>query len=118
MQLPHYPDHRNLLLEDKSSLDALFQELQPRISELTFAGLYLFRTAHLYRASRLDDSVIILGKGYDGSPYALPPLSGDRVASARRLLASGWELYGADEQLASTLAGKSFEYSLVRVPAR
>jgi hypothetical protein len=124
MQLPHYPDHRNLLLEDKPSLDALFRELQPRMSELTFAGLYLFRTAHTYRMCRLDDSVIILGKGYDGSPYSLPPLSGNRVESARRLLASGWELYGDDEQLAATLAGSgtvtsvedrdSFDYVYLR----
>jgi hypothetical protein len=124
MQLPHYPDHRNLLLEDKPSLDALFRELQPRMSELTFAGLYLFRTAHTYRMCRLDDSVIILGKGYDGSPYSLPPLSGNRVESARRLLASGWELNGADEQLTATLAGSgtvtsvedrdSFDYVYLR----
>jgi hypothetical protein len=62
--------------------------------------------------SRLDESVIILGKGYDGSPYSLPPLGGDRVESARRLLYSGWELYGADEQLAATLAGSGTVMSL------
>ena len=103
MHIPHYPDHRDLRLEDKLIFDRLFQKLQPRISELTFAGLYLFRTAHSYRISRLDDSVVILGKGYDGSPYALPPLGGDLDESTRRLLAAGWELYGDDKQLSAAL---------------
>ena len=103
MELSRYPDHRELRLEDKTFFDALFQELQPRMSELTFAGLYLFRTAHSYRVSRLDDSVVVLGRGYDGSPYALPPLGGDRLNTARLLLAARWELYG-DEQLSVAMA--------------
>ena len=103
MELSRYPDHRELRLEDKPFFDALFQELQPRMSELTYAGLYLFRTAHSYRVSRLDDSVVVLGKGYDGSPYALPPLGGDRLNTARLLLAARWELYG-DEQLSVAMA--------------
>lgn len=107
MHIPHYPDHRDLRLEDKQIFDRLFQKLQPRISELTFAGLYLFRTAHSYRICQLDDSVVVLGKGYDGSPYALPPLGGDWAESARRLLATGWELYGNDEQLSTSLAPDS-----------
>ena len=107
MQIPNYPDHRDLRLEDKPFFDGLFHELQPRISELTFAGLYLFRTAHSYRISQLDYSVVVLGKGYDGSPYALPPLGGDQAGSARRLLAAGWELYGDDEQLSTALTPDS-----------
>ncbi len=103
--LPGYPERRELLLADKPLLDQLFREQQPRISELTFAGLYLFRMAHRYRVSRLGDAVVITGNGYDGAPYFLPPLGGDRREAARRLLTDGWELYGGDEEVA-LLAGE------------
>jgi len=105
MQLPRYPDHRDLLLDDKPYYDGLFRKLQPRISELTFSGLYLFRRAHSYRASLLDESIVIFGRGYDGTPYALPPLGGEMPGSAHRLLVDGWEIYGADEPLVASLAG-------------
>ncbi len=101
--LPLFPHRRELLPEDKLFFDELFRELQPRISELTFAGLYLFRDAHSYRVSSLAESVIISGAGYDGAPYLLPPLGGDRLESARILLAQGWEIYGADEPLTEAL---------------
>jgi uncharacterized protein len=101
--LPQFPHRRELLLEDKPFFDELLRELQPRISELTFAGLYLFRGAHSYRISYLTDSVIVSGTGYDGTPYLLPPLGGDRVGNARQLLADGWEIYGANDELAAAL---------------
>ena len=78
MEVPHYPDSRMLELADKPLLDGIFTELQPRISELTFACLYLFRTAHSYRLTMVGGSVVVLAKGYDGVPYFLPPLSGER----------------------------------------
>jgi hypothetical protein len=124
MQLPRYPDHRDLLLDDKPFFDGLFRILQPRISELTFSGLYLFRRAHSYRASLLGDTIVILGRGYDGTPYALPPLGGEMLGAAERLLADGWEIYGGDEPLAASLAGSkeimsredrdSFDYVYLR----
>ena len=104
MHHPRYPDYRNLHLEDKPFFDTLFQELQPRLSELTFAGLYLFRAAHSYQLSRLDDSVIVSGKGYDGSPYALSPLGGDEAGATQSLLTDGWDLYGGEELVSAATA--------------
>ena len=49
MAIPPYPASRPLALTDKPLLDELFALLQPRISEFTFANLYLFRAAHAYR---------------------------------------------------------------------
>jgi len=96
MEIPRYPQSRPILLEDKPLLDQLFRELQPRISELTFANLYLFRVVHDYRLTLVRDAVVALGRGWDGSSYFLLPFSGDSGAAARELVESGLTLYGAD----------------------
>uniref|UniRef100_A0A831UF05 DUF2156 domain-containing protein n=1 Tax=Geobacter metallireducens TaxID=28232 RepID=A0A831UF05_GEOME len=95
--IPRYPASRPLALGDKPRLDPLFAELQPRVSELTFANLYLFREAHDYRLTLVGDSPVVLGKGYGGGEYFLPPLGGDVTGALRTLLAGGMTLYGADE---------------------
>jgi len=95
-EIPPYPESRPLALEDKPLLDVLFAPLQPRISELTFASLYLFRHAHGYRLARIGSAVVVTGRGYDGSPYVLPPLGGEIAAATVRLLEEGLTLYGAD----------------------
>jgi uncharacterized protein len=97
VEIPRYPQARGILLEDKLLLDRLFLELQPRISELTFANLFLFRKVHDYRLTRAGDAVIALARGYDGSCYFLPPFSGDIAAAARELIEAGLTLYGADD---------------------
>lgn len=99
--VPFFPENRPLILEDKPLLDSLFASLQPRISEMTFAGLYLFRNAHGYRLTQLGDSLVVLGRGYDGAEYFMPPLSGGVSASLARLFAAGLQLYGADELFVS-----------------
>src|SRR5512135_119417 len=97
MDIPAYPDGRELELADKVLLDALFMRLQPRISEFTFADLFLFRKAHSYRLSMVGDSLVVLGKGYDGAEYFLPPLGGDVRNALAVVLEEGRLLYGADE---------------------
>lgn len=97
MEIPYYPESRPLLLEDKSLLDPLLWELQPRISELTFANLFLFRVVHDYRLARVGECLVVLGRGWDGSAYFLPPLCGDIGAVARTLVDRGLTLYGADQ---------------------
>ena len=100
--IPHYPQCRPLLLADKERFDALFNQIQPRISELTFAGLYLFRHAHAYRLTMVGDALTILGHSYDGGPYFFPPLGGDIPAALDRLFADNFPLYGADDHFIST----------------
>lgn len=101
MEIPAYPQARQLDFGDKALLDQVFQTLQPRVSELTFAGLYLFRKAHDYRLAMLGDALVVLGKGYDGRRYFLPPLAGDVSSALEVLFADGLELYGADEDFAA-----------------
>lgn len=97
MELPSYPEAKGITLADKPLLDRLFLELQPRISELTFANLFLFRKVHDYRLTLVGDAVVVLGLGYDGSSYFLPPLCGDVADALQRLFAGGLALYGADD---------------------
>jgi len=101
MEIPAWPASRPLDISDKPRFDGLFEELQPRVSELTFAGLYLFRTAHDYCLSLIGDSVAVLGKGYDGRRYCLTPLGGDACAACDVLLGAGLELYGVEEAFES-----------------
>jgi hypothetical protein len=96
MEIPRYPDSRPLDLEDKQLLDDLFSRLQPRISEFTFANLYLFRLAHVYRLTMVDEALVILGRGYGGEPYFLLPTADGCEGPLFRLLSDGLTLYGAD----------------------
>jgi hypothetical protein len=97
MDIPHYPASRVLDLADKPLFDALFARLQPRISEFTFANLYLFRKAHAYRLTAIGEALVILGRGYDDAAYFLPPLGDGIRAALDMLLDSGMIMYGADE---------------------
>jgi hypothetical protein len=97
MDFPRFPESRSMELNDRVVLDPIFARLQPRISEFTFANLYLFRTAHAYRISAVGDSLVVLGKGYGGEEYFLPPLDGDVAKAAELLLGEERVLYGADE---------------------
>jgi hypothetical protein len=97
MEIPHYPDSRPLVLDDKPLLDGIFAGLQPRISEFSFANLYLFRLAHAYSVTMVGNALVLLGRGYGGEPYFLPPLTGNIEGALLRLFAEGATLYGADE---------------------
>ena len=102
VEIPLYPQCRPLILADKERFDLLFQQLQPRISELTFAGLYLFRHAHAYRLTMVNDALVILGRSYGAAPFFFPPLSGDIPAALDRLFADQLPLYGADAPFVSS----------------
>jgi uncharacterized protein len=106
MAIPPYPASRPLALTDKPLLDELFALLQPRVSEFTFANLYLFRAAHAYRLSMSGTALLILGRGYDGVPYALPPVGGDIQAATTTLLQDGLTIYGADDPFVAGLQSK------------
>jgi hypothetical protein len=97
MEIPPYPASRPLAMSDKQLLDRLCTDIQPRVSELTFAGLYLFRKAHEYRLATVADAIIVMGKGYDGSEYFMPPFGGDIEKALKVMFADGRSLYGADD---------------------
>jgi len=96
MEIPDYPEERPIDLGDKGYLDALFNRLQPRVSEFTFANLYLFRIVHQYRLTKVGDSLVILARGYGGDRYFLLPPAEGVEKTLSRLLGDGLTLYGAD----------------------
>ena len=100
MMIPNHPSSKPLDISDKPELDRLFAELQPQVSELTFANLYLFRKAHDYQLGRIGGSLIVTGCGYDGNRYCLPPLGGDMKEALTALSNDKMTIYGADESLA------------------
>ena len=124
MEIPAWPAFRPFDISDKPLFDSIFEQLQPRVSELTFAGLYLFRTAHDYSLSLIGDSVVVLGKGYTCKCYCLSPLGGDVSGACDLLLDAGLELFGVDDVFASRFLKnvesdivedrKSFDYLYLR----
>lgn len=108
--IPIYPATRPIELSDRGMLLKHFQTLQPVISELSFANLYLFRHIHHYDLACINNSLTVFGSGYDGQSYFLPPLSGNREETICRLLNEGNTLYGADEQfVADHFAGTAYK---------
>lgn len=104
--IPEYPDTRPIEISDKSLLQGYFKALQPTISELSFANLFLFRHLHRYSLTMVANGLTIFGSGYDGQEYFLPPLCGDAGEVTRSLLVAGKTLYGADERfIAEWLSG-------------
>jgi hypothetical protein len=130
-----YPDLTELELADRPLLDPLLRALPDGVSELTFAGLYCFRTAHHYRIGRVADGTIVLAGSDQGNcffvcPFALPrPELLDELfrrctcmklvtaAQAERLRADGFEVtedrdnfdYLYLREHLATLAGRSLQ---------
>jgi len=102
MNIPAYPSSRQIELGDKARLDSIFQQMQPRVSEFSFANLYLFRNAHHYRLTLVGDSLVVLGTGYSGEYYFLQPLDGDIEYALNFLVSEGHVLYGVDGEFVAT----------------
>jgi len=67
-----FPEFSSLSLEQRPELHPRFQRLPDGMSELTFAGLYLFREAHRYQVSHAGGDVFILA-GADPEPFFILP---------------------------------------------
>lgn len=85
-RIPEFPTFCEVTLDLASDLAPFLRSLDPDVSEFTFTNLFLFRAAHAYRVSRRGGLLLVTARGYDGRPYAFPPLgSGDVSESALRL---------------------------------
>jgi hypothetical protein len=74
MAVAEYPDLSEVALEQRGALHPRFRGLAEGMSELTFAGIYLFRRVHRYRLARLQgDHLVIVGE--DTEPFFMLPFS-------------------------------------------
>ncbi len=67
-----YPDSSSLRLNQRPLVHPRFQRLPEGMSELTFAGLYLFRETHQYRVSRVGREVLVI-TGTNAQPFFILP---------------------------------------------
>ena len=68
-----YPEFSEIFMDTRPFLHPKFQSLAERISEFTFANIYLFRETHNYRISQLDNELfVIIGKDGEESFFTLP----------------------------------------------
>lgn len=73
--VPELPELSELSPAHKPLLDALFSDLQPQASELTFTNLFIWRHAYGARVTRLGDVVCVLSCRSDPEDsFLLPPL--------------------------------------------
>lgn len=70
--IKEYPEFSLLALDQRAELHPCFQQLREGMSELTFAGVYLFRDAHQYRVSRLGEGLYVIA-GQDAEPFFMLP---------------------------------------------
>ncbi len=72
--IEEYPEFSPLSLEQRPVLHPRFQRLADGMSELTFAGIYLFREVHNYQISRAGEDVFVIA-GADAEPFAIVPFA-------------------------------------------
>ncbi len=72
--ITEYPEFSPLSLEQRPVLHPRFQRLAEGMSELTFAGIYLFREVHDYRISRAGEDVFVIA-GTDAEPFFITPFA-------------------------------------------
>ncbi len=69
----HYPNFVDIDVGMRPVLHPLFAKLDDGVSEFTFASIYLFREAHEYRISQLDEGNFVITGGDDGRPFFMLP---------------------------------------------
>lgn len=111
--LPEFPEFRKLEFEDKALLEALFKEMQPQISELTFTNLYVWNEAEPVQLSRHNKTALIQRRIRDGKNVLLPPLVKEPISTVeedlrKAAVASHFEiiLYGIDSNAAGQLSAR------------
>ena len=76
--VPALPETRELAMEDRALLDALFEREQPDVSELTFTNLFIWRHAYGLHLSRVNGALCLFSWRSDPEDsFLLPPLQAE-----------------------------------------
>jgi len=106
--IPDYPETTEITLSLRPILHPFFKNLADGISEFAFANIYLFREAHHYRVSKLDDDlVVILGKDGD-DPFFMLPFGLPEKSILARLFHNHHSLKAATEKQTHLLTASGF----------
>jgi hypothetical protein len=97
--IAEYPEFSPLSLEQRPALHPRFQRLAAGMSELTFAGIYLFRAAHDYRISRAGEDVFVIA-GTDAEPFFMLPFA----LPPEKILHSLFDRYGTMKAVSESQA--------------
>jgi len=73
MNIPNYPDFAPVNLNMRTDLHPRLSMLKDGISELTFAGIYLFRNTYSYRVSWLPNETLVIFGEKDGERFFMLP---------------------------------------------
>ena len=112
--IPEFPDFRKLTFEHRALLTALFKEMQPQISELTFTNLYVWNEAEPVQLSRLNETLLLQRRRIqDGKNILFPPFSNEPISTVLQDLKkmAGEKhaekmLYGIDSNQAGQLSDR------------
>lgn len=111
MKIPDYPDFKEITLDDKGEVESHLREGR-KISEFTFANLYLFREVHHYALSRINGFLVVSGMDSEknGEYFMLPSgLPGEGALS--ELFRRFFYMKNADEAQAAALEKLGFAIS-------
>jgi hypothetical protein len=88
--IPEFPQFKDLSLEEKPLLDAVFVQSPPVISEFTFTNLFIWRHAYQIKVSRLQNFILLLGEG-GASSFFFPTVGEGDVVKCYRFRENGKE---------------------------
>lgn len=101
MAIGQYPEFSPLTLAERPVLHPRFQQLAEGMSELTFAGIYLFRDVHHYAVAAIDEQTYVIS-GRDAEPFFMLPFS----LPDRGVLDQLFEQYGSMKCVSAAQAGQ------------
>lgn len=85
-EVPEFPQKRDLSLNDRPLLNALFRAFPPQISEFTFTNLFIWRHAYRTKLSRYKNFLCLLAEKEE-TFFFFPPIGeGELVECCRTLL--------------------------------
>jgi uncharacterized protein len=79
-------DFKALDLDDRADFHAFLSQDPPRISELTFTNLFMWRLRFKPMWGTWGDCLLIMMHGDDGKPFGLPPIGPGRKDEAVKVL--------------------------------
>jgi hypothetical protein len=85
MEIPEFPQMREVTLEDKPPLDHFFGKRQPEVSAYTFTNIFAWREPHETGLSRFGDAVIVHYNHHE-TRLCLEPLADDPAGIIRDVL--------------------------------